>query len=107
MTEKKIKKALNSLERSIQAVAKIFIDKYFCTDPEAYCYYDWVDEVGGNLEIGDYVFNFSRIKEALEINCSKDLLIKFYDYEVKCYYDPSLPRYNFKTWVKYYSGLQG
>jgi hypothetical protein len=43
--------------------------------------------------------------EALEINCSYELLMRFYDYEGACCEDENLPKYNFKTWVKYFAGF--
>lgn len=87
-------------QKATNALAQEFINKYFNGSD-----WEWIDEIGGNLDVRQYVFNFNRIIEVIETNCSYELLIQFYDYEIKCYYDKKLPKYNFKTWVKYYMGF--
>ena len=93
-------KKLIAWQKATNAIAQEFCKKYFDGAD-----WEWIDGIGGNLNVNSYVFNFSRIIEAIEINCSRELLIQFYDYEMDCYYNENLPRYNFKTWVKYYAGL--
>lgn len=96
-------KKLTAWQKATNALAQEFCNKYFDKTVD----WDWTaDDIGSVLNVCDYSFNLSRIVESLEINCSYDLLIGFYDYEIECYYDASLPRYNFKTWVKYYSGIK-
>lgn len=98
-------KKLAAWQKATNALAQEFCNKYF-DGTKHWCWYD--DYIGEILEIGDhYSFHLNRIVEALEINCSHELLIQFYDYEMECYYDKSLPRYNFKTWVKYFAGFNG
>jgi hypothetical protein len=97
-------KKLAAWQKATNALAQEFCNKYF----DGTLDWRWTGEdIGGNFEVGDYFFGLSRIVEALEINCSHELLIQFYDYEMECYYDKSLPRYNFKTWVKYFAGFNG
>ena len=97
------KKATNALAKATNALAQEFCTKYFDTDD-----WSWVGfpkDIGEVLEVADYFFGLDRIVDALEINCSYELLIQFYHYEMDCDKDKSLPRYNFKTWVKYFSGF--
>jgi hypothetical protein len=96
-------KKLIAWQKATNALAQEFCDKYFETDD-----WSWVgcpEDIGGVLEVADCFFGLDRIVDALEINCSYDLLIQFYDYEMDCDKDKSLPRYNFKTWVKYFAGF--
>ena len=97
----RVNKALKNWQKATNKLAQEFINKYF----DGFEDWEWIDEVGGNLDVNQYVFNLSRIVEALEINCSYELLIQFYEYELDCYYDSDLPKYNFKTWVKYFAGF--
>lgn len=95
-------KVLKDWQKATNKLAQEFCNKYFDGTDD----WRWIGEdIGGNLEVGDYFFNLSRVVEALEINCSYELLIQFYDYEMECYYDKALPKYNFKTWVKYFAGF--
>lgn len=94
-------KKLIAWQKATNALAQEFCNKYFETDD-----WSWVaNDIGAPLNVADYFFSLDRIVEALEINCSYELLIQFYDYEMECYYDKSLPKYNFKTWVKYFAGF--
>ena len=91
-------KKLIAWQKATNAIAQEFCDKYFNGTED----WDWVaNDIGAPLNVADYFFSLDRIVESLEINCSYELLIQFYDYEMECYYDKSLPRYNFKNWVKY------
>ena len=97
-------KKLTAWKKATNELAQEFCNKYFETDD-----WSWVgcpEEIGGILEVNGYYFGLDRIVDALEINCSRELLIQFYEYETDCYYDKSLPKYNFKTWVKYYAGFK-
>lgn len=95
-------KKLIAWQKATNALAQEFCDKYF----DGTVNWRWTGEdIGGNLEVGDCFFGLHRIVEAIEINCSYELLIQFYDYEMDCLKDKSLQRYNFKTWVKYYAGF--
>lgn len=59
----------------------------------------WVsEEIGGVLEIADYYFNFSRIKEALELEATEDQLFEYYDLEFD---REGKVGYNFKNFVRY------
>jgi len=96
-------KKLIAWQKATNDLAQEFCTKYFETDD-----WSWVGcpkDIGGVLEVADYFFGLDRIVDALEINCSYELLIRFYDYEGACRKDENLPRYNFKTWVKYFSGF--
>lgn len=94
-------KKLIAWQKATNALAQEFCTKYFETD-------DWYwigEDIGGLLDVNGYCFGIDRIVEAIEINCSYELLMQFYDYEGACCEDEKLPRYNFKTWVKYYAGF--
>lgn len=94
-------KKLTAWQKATNAVAQEFCTKYFETD-------DWYwigGEIGGIIDVANYCFGLGRIVDALEINCSYELLMRFYDYETECYYDKKLPKYNFKVWVKYFAGF--
>ena len=96
-------KKLIAWQKATNALAQEFCTKYFETDD-----WSWVgcpEEIGGFLNVNDYCFRFDRIVEALEINCSYELVMQFYEYEIECFYDKKLPKYNFKIWVKYFSGF--
>ena len=96
-------KKLIAWQKATNAIAKEFCAKYFKTDD-----WSWVgcpEEIGGVLEVNGYYFGLDRIVDALEINCSYELLIRFYDYEIDCNHNKKLPKYNFKIWVKYFSGF--
>lgn len=96
-------KKLAAWQEATNNLAQEFCNKYF-DGTNCWCWEG--DDIGSILLIGDhYSFHLSRIVEALEINCTHELLIQFYDYEIKCHYDKNLPRYNFKTWARYYAGL--
>jgi hypothetical protein len=100
MTENK---KLIAWQKATNEIAKEFCAKYFETDD-----WSWVgcpEEIGGVLEVNGYYFTLDRIVEAIEINCSYKLFVQFYDYEMDCHYDKKLPKYNFKTWVKYFAGF--
>jgi hypothetical protein len=95
-------KKLIAWKKATNALAQEFCNKYFDKTKD----WDWTAyDIGSVLNVGDYFFNLDRIVESLEINCSRELLIQFYDYEIGCYYNKKLPKYNFKTWVKYYAGF--
>jgi hypothetical protein len=95
-------KKLIAWQKATNALAQEFVNKYF----DGTLNWRWTSgDIGGNFEINDYFFGLDRIVEAIEINCSYELLIQFYDYEMDCLNDKSLTRYNFKTWVKYYAGF--
>jgi len=97
-------KKLIAWQKATNALAQEFCDKYFDGTKD----WRWIGEdIGGVLEVADYYFGLGRIVDALEINCSYELLIQFYNYEIDCHNDKSLPRYNFKTWVKYFAGFDG
>jgi len=96
-------KKLIAWQKATNELAQEFCKKYF----EAYDW-SWVgcpEDIGGVLEVNGYYFGLDRIVDALEINCSYELLIRFYDYEGDCCRDENLLRYNFKTWVKYFAGF--
>lgn len=96
-------KKLIAWQKATNALAQEFCNKYF----DGTVNWRWTGEdIGGIIEVGEYFFNLDRIVESLEINCSLDLLIGFYDYEMECHHDKNLPKYNFKTWVKYYNGVK-
>lgn len=96
-------KKLAAWQKATNNLAQEFCNK--CFDETE----DWTwerDDMGSILLIVDHhSFDLSRIVEALEINCTHKLLIQFYNYELECYYDGSLKRYNFKNWVKYFAGF--
>jgi hypothetical protein len=97
-------KKLTAWQKATNELAQEFCTKYFETND-----WSWVgcpEEIGGILEVNGYYFGLDRIVDAIEINCSRELLIQFYEYEMDCLNDKSLPRYNFKTWVKYYAGFK-
>ena len=95
-------KKLAAWHKATNSLAQEFCNKYFDKTTD----WQWTSyDIGGILEVRDYYFGLSGIVEALEINCTYALLIQFYDYEMECHYDKNLPRYNFKVWVKYFSGF--
>ena len=96
-------KATNDLAKATNALAQEFCTKYFETDD--WYWVGYPEDIGGVLEVADYFFGLDRIVDALEINCSYELLIQFYNYEMDRDKDKSLPRSNFKTWVKYFAGF--
>ena len=96
-------KKLIAWQKATNAIAQEFCAKYFKTDD--WCWVGFPEDIGGVLEVNGYYFGLHRIVEALEINCPYELLVQFYDYEIDCNYDKKLPKYNFKTWVKYYAGF--
>jgi hypothetical protein len=98
-----LNKKLIAWQKATNALAQEFCTKYFETD-------DWYwigEDIGGLLDVNGYCFGIDRIVDALEINCSYELLMQFYKYEIDCYNDKSLPKYNFKIWVKYFAGSNG
>lgn len=61
----------------------------------------WVaDEVGGILSIGDYYFNFSDIKTAVDKQASDEELFAWYDYHILTGYDSGLKEINLTSWLK-------
>lgn len=95
-------KKLIAWHKATNAITQEFCNKYFDKTTD----WRWTsNDIGGILEVGNYSFGLDRIVEALEINCPEKLLFQFYDYQIDCYYDDSLPKYNFKNWVKYFLGL--
>jgi len=92
-------KKLIAWKKATNALAQEFCTKYFETDDWSWVKYP--EQIGEFLEVNGYYFGLDRIVDALEINCSYELLIQFYHYEMDC----RLPRYNFKTWVKYFAGF--
>lgn len=96
-------KKLAAWQKATNDLAQEFCNKYFDgTKSWRWEKYDF----GSILLIVDHhSFDLNRIVEALEINCTYELLIQFYNYEIECCHDKSLPRYNFKNWVKYFAGF--
>lgn len=102
MAKNNAKTILQNWDEATNAVAQLFVKKYFGKDVE----YFWVgDKPGDVFHVNDYWFNLDRMREALELNCPFDLLIQFYDYELDRY-EKDLPvEYNFKNYVRYYKGF--
>jgi len=97
-------KKLAAWQKATNNLAQEFCNKYFDGADD----WDWTGgDIGSILNVGDYFFSLDRMVEALEINCTHELLIQFYDYEMECHYDGRLRKYNFKNWVKYFAGFNG
>lgn len=92
-----MKKTLrNNYIKAVNAYVDVFISKHFDDDAD----YFWIgDEVGGLVEINDYVISFLDIVRDIDEDVPKEMFFEYYDYsvEVKEYLNRNI---NYSSYIK-------
>lgn len=73
-------KEIIAYEQACNGIAKKFVRKYFDKDAD----WRWIaDDIGGILEVGDYLFNLDKIVTALRYKATQKQLFDYYDMQTE------------------------
>lgn len=73
---------LQQYENAVEQVTKFFCKKYF-KDDYVYDRKHWIgEEIGGQIWINDYWFNFGHIVDYIKYDYTEDEMFEHYDYDL-------------------------
>lgn len=95
-------KELKNFDKATDALAKVFVEKYFGKDYKEDDDYYWIginDEDREVLSIGDYFFNLDDIVNFIRYKYTEKEMFKYYDYRLD---NDTRNKYltNIKNWKK-------
>lgn len=97
-------KYLKEWEEKTSQLTDYFVERYF-GKKEDVDYYWVADDIGGCLSVADYFFNIEDIVDFIKYHYSKDMMFKYYDYQLD-YHSKKKTKNDYLINIKNYKKLK-
>ena len=97
-------KQLKEWEGKTNVLVEYFVDRYFGKRENEFF---WIaEEVGGVLAVNDYFFNLDDIVEFIKYHYSKDMMFKYYQYNLDYHMQKTHKKNDYLINIKNYKKMK-